>query len=113
MNNLNPIFGEILAAHFPALPDTHRGWSLSFDYPPIPVRDFDWSATHPDYDGEGDNRIVHGTDRAAIIAAIDAWYEDQQTMTYENGWHFMADGNGKRVSPSFRSSAEVLKWTAA
>lgn len=31
-------------------PQTYRGWSISFDYPPIPIRSMDWSATSPDYD---------------------------------------------------------------
>lgn len=61
-------------------PDTYRGWSISFDYPPIPCRDFDWSGTHPDYDGAddaNDSRAVHGHTREAVIAAIDAWFEEQ------------------------------------
>jgi hypothetical protein len=33
-------------------PEPYRGWKISFDPPPIPVRSFDWSATHPDYDAE-------------------------------------------------------------
>lgn len=56
--------------------DTHRGWTISFDYPPIPCRDFDWSATHPDYDGAedaSDDRVVHGRTRDDVIAAIDAF----------------------------------------
>lgn len=84
--NLHPIFGDIVAAHFPALSDKHRGWSLSFDFPPIPVRDFDWSATSPDYDCDCDDEgfhatsgaVVHGPTRAAVIAEIDAWYLDQE-----------------------------------
>lgn len=82
---LHPIFGEILAAHFPVLADTHRGWSINFDYPPIPCRDFDWSATHPDYDptpiyaddGPSDDRVVHGRTRDDVIAEIDAWHDEQ------------------------------------
>lgn len=37
-------------------PSTYRGWAISYDPKPIPVRDFDWLATHPDYDAsrEGD-----------------------------------------------------------
>lgn len=58
--------------------DTHRGWSISFDFPPIPIRDWDWSATHPDYDGYGDSRIVSGRTRNDVIAAIDAWHDEQE-----------------------------------
>lgn len=34
----------------------YRGWSVDYDPKPIPIRDFDWTATHPDYDAswEGD-----------------------------------------------------------
>jgi hypothetical protein len=55
---------------------THRGWSISFDYPPIPDRRFDWSATHPDYDGDDDDRYVHGATIDAVKAEIDAWYDE-------------------------------------
>jgi hypothetical protein len=59
--------------------NTHRGWLISWDYPPIPVRDFDWSATHPDYDGAedaNDNRHVHAATLEGVIAEIDAWIEE-------------------------------------
>ena len=66
--------------------DTHRGWTISFDYPPIPCRDFDWSATHPDYDCDCDEggffatsgAIVHGATREAVIAEIDLWHEENE-----------------------------------
>jgi len=32
--------------------DTYRGWLIDYDPKPIPARNFDWSATHPDYDAE-------------------------------------------------------------
>lgn len=62
-------------------PDTYRGWRISFDYPPIPCRDFDWSATHPDYDCDCDQdgyfavsgAIVHASTRDGVISAVDAW----------------------------------------
>ena len=31
-------------------PNTYRGWSVRYDPKPIPYRDFDWEATHPDYE---------------------------------------------------------------
>lgn len=82
--SLHPLFAGIIAAHAPALANTHRGWSISFDYPPIPCRDFDWSATSPDYDCDCDQdglhqssgEIVHGRTRDDVIAAIDAWFEE-------------------------------------
>lgn len=33
---------------------TYKGWQISFDMPPIPCRDFDWSAVSPDYDVDCD-----------------------------------------------------------
>lgn len=82
---LHPIFADILAAHGFIKPDLHRGWTISFDYPPIPWREFDWTATHPDYDptpvyGDdipGDDRIVHGPTRESVIAAVDAWIAEE------------------------------------
>lgn len=38
-------------------PDTmwsYKDWSISFDAKPIPTRQFDWSATSPDYDVDSD-----------------------------------------------------------
>ena len=61
--------------------DTHRGWDISFDYPAIPVRDFDWSASHPDYDGApdaNDHRFVHARTREGVIEAIDLWIEENE-----------------------------------
>lgn len=60
----------------------YKGWQISFDMPPIPSRDFDWSATHPDYDasyeGEEDGWIasgghVHAGTYEELIFAIDEW----------------------------------------
>jgi len=59
--------------------DDHRGWHIKYSPPPIPVRDFDWSATHPDYDGAedaNDGRIVHGRTREIVITEIDLWIEE-------------------------------------
>lgn len=59
----------------------YRGWSVNYDPPPIPVRDFDWSATHPDYDadwrGEEDGWCDNGLKANAatyeeLCAEIDA-----------------------------------------
>ena len=69
-----------------SIPDTYRGWSISFDYPPIPMRCFDWSATSPDYDasweGEEDGWVssgtqLHASTREDLIAEIEAWFEEQ------------------------------------
>ncbi len=47
----------------------YKGWNISFDYPPIPVRDFDWSATSPDYDCDGDSEGFHCCAGQAVHAA--------------------------------------------
>lgn len=60
--------------------DTYRGWSISHDYPPIPVRNFDWSATSPDYDCDCDQdgfyqvagEQVHAPTFDELLAQIDA-----------------------------------------
>lgn len=82
MNAITP-----LEAHRPR---TYRGWSISFDNPPIPIRSMDWSATHEDYDawtdGEGewtDNGLkVHAETYDELMDAIDA---AQDEWAEENG----------------------------
>lgn len=67
-----------------AQPDMHKGWSISFVHPPIPWRDADWSATHPQYDvwtddfgNSYDNGfVVQAESRDALIAKIDAWDDE-------------------------------------
>lgn len=83
---LHPLFASILAAHAPApMADTYRGWTISFDFPPIPCRDFDWSATSPDYDCDCDDggffvssgEVVYARTRDELMQAIDAAIADQ------------------------------------
>lgn len=40
-------------------PRTYRGWNVHYDYPPIPIRSADWSATSPDYDVDCDEDGFH------------------------------------------------------
>lgn len=58
--------------------DDHRGWQIEHNPPPIPCRDFDYTATHPDFDGEGDNRQVWAGTITGIVAEIDGWHEEQE-----------------------------------
>lgn len=65
--------------------DAYRGWSISYDPPPIPYRGADWTAVHPDYDAwteDGswtDNGMkVSAASREALIIEIDDWLEDQE-----------------------------------
>jgi len=51
--------------------DTYRNWSIDFDPKPIPSRAFDWTATHPDYDGPEDERIVSAATFEALTVEID------------------------------------------
>lgn len=59
----------------------YRGWTISYDPPPIPTRSFDWRATGPDYDawteGEGEWRDnghkVDAPTREALITEIDRY----------------------------------------
>lgn len=57
--------------------DDYRGWQIFYNPPPIPCRDFDWSAAHPDYDGPDDGRQVWGRTINDVVAAINDWHEDQ------------------------------------
>jgi hypothetical protein len=73
-----------------ATPDTYRGWSISFDPPPIPHRGFDWQATHSEYDawddGDGwqsNGLAVQAGSRDALIAEIDAVEAERMTMTQQ------------------------------
>lgn len=48
---------------------TYRGWTVSYDPPPIPYRGADWRAVHPDSDGE--LHVVAGS-WVELIAEINA-----------------------------------------
>lgn len=61
--------------HHDQLPSQdYRGWSVHYDPKPIPIRNCDWTATHPDYDasyeGEEDGWIDNG------LKACAATYEE-------------------------------------
>lgn len=63
--------------------EKHKGWEVQFNPPPIPVRDFDWVAIHPDYEGwmqDGDyvsnDLIVHAPNKTSLLQAIDDWEEE-------------------------------------
>jgi hypothetical protein len=57
---------------------TYKGWEISFDMPPIPIRDFDWVAIAPEYDvdcdqdGYFDNGMkVHAATYEDLLVAIE------------------------------------------
>lgn len=64
---------------------TYKGWSISYDYPPIPIRSFDWSASSPDYDCDGDSegfRVcsggqVHAATYEELLEEIEAYIAEE------------------------------------
>ena len=64
------------------MPDTYRGWTISYEQAPAPWRSTYWQATGPNYsasrNGAGVGRLtlaeyVLAATREELIAAIDAW----------------------------------------
>lgn len=81
MSDNGPL-GHILTQHLdamaratktvtPTAPDqwTYKGWSISYDLPPIPDRSMDWSATSPDYDCDCDQDGVFCCSGSQVHAA--------------------------------------------
>lgn len=61
----------------------YRGFVITYDPPPIPVRDYDWQWMSDDYDGapdSTDDRAGRSASLEAAKADIDAWHDD-----HENG----------------------------
>jgi hypothetical protein len=65
----------------------YRGWSISYDPPPIPWRGADYRAQHPDYDasyeGPEDGWVSNGKSVEAasideLMREIDAWIEENE-----------------------------------
>ena len=58
---------------------SYKGWSISYDHPPIPYRGADWSATSPDYDVDCDQDgffrcagdIVHAATYEELLVEIE------------------------------------------
>ena len=67
-------------------PKTYRGWNVSYDNPPIPIRSADWSATSPDYDVDCDSEScwevsgqqVHAATYDELVKEIDAAIEEME-----------------------------------
>ena len=61
------------------MPDTYRGWSISYVSHPLPGRRGDWLAVNPDYNGWEEHgwdirdNSAEAATREELIAAIDAW----------------------------------------
>lgn len=66
----------------------YRNWDVSYVNPPIPVRNMDWQATHPDYDptpvhsddGPSDNRSVSAGTYEGITFEIDDWIAENEPV---------------------------------
>lgn len=54
--------------------ETYRGLTCHHEYPPIPIRAFDWTAT--DLNGEGE-MLAHAATLDELKAEIDAYLEDE------------------------------------
>lgn len=71
---------------------SYRGWSLSYDYPPIPYRGADWSACSPDYDVDCDQdgffvcggTQLHAATYEAICAEIDQHIADEEFIAEQS-----------------------------
>ena len=53
--------------------EQYRGYDISLEYPPIPIRDFDYIASDPNGEGE---MIAHGATVETCKADIDRHIED-------------------------------------
>lgn len=58
--------------------ELYRGYWIDYNPPPIPVRDCDWSFSHIDFDGPGDNRYGYGPSIEDCKAQIDEQIEEQR-----------------------------------
>ena len=61
------------------LANPYRGYSISYDPPPVPGRQFDWQYVHKDYDGAedaGDNRAGSAASWDACLSEIDDLEDD-------------------------------------
>lgn len=85
MTDSAKLFNGILADHASAQAAvapkamTYRDWEISFDMPPIPFRNFDWCATHKDFDGApdaNDGRQVHAATYEELLVEIDCWIDE-------------------------------------
>lgn len=58
--------------------DEYKGWRIDFGNPPIPCRDFDWTATHSLFDPEQPNHdlLIEAASYKDLVFKIDAWTAD-------------------------------------
>lgn len=54
----------------------YRGFEITHDPKPIPIREHDWDWAHEEYDGPGDRRCGTAASPEAARAAIDELLEE-------------------------------------
>jgi hypothetical protein len=55
------VHGDMLATFFWTGKTHYKGWNITYDPKPIPVRDFDYDITHPDHEGEPSHNTQAGS----------------------------------------------------
>jgi len=78
---------------------TYKGWQISFDMPPIPFRNFDWTATSPDFDADCDQNgffccaghQVHAATYEDLLEEIENCIADEGESSKE-----LSDSQGER-----------------
>lgn len=88
---------------------TYRGWTVDYDAKPIPHRGFDWTGTHPDYDGEGDSRLVHAATFQELAAEIDGEIADAEDDALSAIRQKLAEKCGTALFPVSALSIEVMR----
>jgi hypothetical protein len=63
----------------------YRGWTISYDPPPIPWRGADWTATHPNYDASYEDGSWHGNGKSVEAASLDELIREIDAWIEENG----------------------------
>jgi hypothetical protein len=60
--------------------DIYKGWEISYNPPPIPVRSYDWIAMLPEYEAwteagcwVSNGLCLHAPNRAELTHNIDEW----------------------------------------
>lgn len=60
--------------------ETYKKWDICHNPAPIPIRAFDWVATHRDYEAWTEDGVwvsnglcVHAPNRKELLEAIDEW----------------------------------------
>ena len=65
--------GEQSGFEFTVTPVELPDWTITYDPPPIPIRDMDYCGVHEDYDGApdaNDNRCVRGASAQDVLEQI-------------------------------------------